>query len=267
MTEFEEYIKNRFEGVEELDTTGPDLMPPKFWESLVEDAGEKGAAQVINSRICSSYPVSYKDPDNVRIEIYHSFAGDIPIIYAKDTEDFESLVTNIVHKGVRPDNISKTGASFLSGKTVRFIILSHKPYSNVPASELGLGEEEWAEKSMILRRSHECTHYFTKKTYGIANNILHDELMADFIGLYDAFGYYRSEWVLRFLGIIEGGGKRLEVYTEGLAPETRELVAGMAKDASLGLEHWSGSDAFRNMTIVERIRTMCRAGLAEIARW
>ena len=44
---------------------------------------------------------------------------------------------------------------------------SEKPYSNIPAGELGIPEDDWAEKSVKLRRSHECTHFFTKQTYGI----------------------------------------------------------------------------------------------------
>lgn len=35
---------------------------------------------------------------------------------------------------------------------------------------------------MLIRRAHECTHFFTKQTYGIAYKNLHDELMADFMG-------------------------------------------------------------------------------------
>ena len=84
------------------------------------------------------------------MKMYDSFAGKIPIIYVRNTSDFEQLVTNIAYKGVRPDGLETTGASFLHGKTTRFIILSSKPYSNVPASELGLDDAEWAEKSMLL---------------------------------------------------------------------------------------------------------------------
>lgn len=51
----------------------------------------------------------------MKLEIYNSFAGEIPIIYVSDSDDFEKLVTNIVHKGIRPDNISSTGASFIPG--------------------------------------------------------------------------------------------------------------------------------------------------------
>ena len=185
---FDEYTTNRFAGAQEIGE--PDTSFLGFWERTIEYARLFGADKAINQKVCSVRPVEFRSPDTLRIEMYDSVAGRIPIIYVRDTADFEQLVTNIAHKGVRPDNISATGASFISGKTTRFIILSAKPYSNVPASELGLSDEaEWAENSLLLRRGHECTHYFTKQTYGITNNILHDEIMADFIGIYETFGF------------------------------------------------------------------------------
>ena len=263
--DYEEYIKNRFEGAEE--STAEDDISLDFWEGIIGSAGEMSFADLINSRIVSARPVDWKEPDKVRIEIFDSFAGKIPVIYIGNADDFESLVTNLVHKGIRPDDIGKTGASFIYGKSVRFIILSAKPYSNVLSSELGLDEEEWAQKSMLIRRSHECTHFFTKKTYGITNNILHDELMADFIGLYDAFGYYKSEWFLKFLGIIKSSGSRLDVYTRDLTPDAVEEVRNMAVKASKGLEKWSKSEGFASMSNAERIRLMCKTGLNGIACW
>ena len=259
---FREYTANRFAGCNAAPPEEPDLAP---WERIAELAGTAGAAEIINSKLCPKYPVEYVSPGTVKIEIYDSFAGRIPVISAENEHDFEQLVTNIVHKGVRPANISKTGASFVSGKTVRFIILSAKPYSNVPARELGLGEREWAEKSLLVRRSHECTHYFTKQTYGIANNILHDELMADLIGLYDAFGYYRAEWFLRFMGVIEGGGGRLIVYTSGLPERVRAAVTELVSEAAYSLEEWTRTERFAELSDAERIKLMCAAGTEGMA--
>lgn len=256
---FDEYTTNRFAGAQEIGE--PDTSFLGFWERTIEYARLFGADKAINEKVCSVRPVEFRSPDTLRIEMYDSVAGRIPIIYVRDTADFEQLVTNIAHKGVRPDNISATGASFISGKTTRFIILSAKPYSNVPASELGLSDEaEWAENSLLLRRGHECTHYFTKQTYGITNNILHDEIMADFIGIYETFGFYRAEWFLRFMGIIKGSGGRLIVYTENLPENVRNAVSELAELCARSLEKWSLSDEFASMTNAGRIKHMCRAG-------
>lgn len=257
-----EYFKNRFENA-----SGPQQENAghlKAFKSMAAMSKLAGAAEVINKKLCPAHPVSYNNPDGVRLEIFDSFAGEIPVIYADDAADFEALVTNIVHKGIRHGNISKTGACFVSGGTVRFLILSAKPYSNVPAGELGLDESNWQQKSMAVRLSHECTHYFTKQQYGISNNILHDELMADFIGLYDAFGFYKAEWFLRFMGIIPGSGSRLGVYTEGLSPKVKQAAAEVISAAAQSLERWTQTEDFKALSGAGRITKMCMIGIEGI---
>ena len=119
---------------------------------------------------------------------------------------------------------------------------------------------------MLRRRSHECTHYYTKQVFGISNNILHDELMADFIGLHDAFGFYKAEWFLRFMGVIEGSGGRLVVYTEALSERVKQAVTELLTNAAYGLENWSQSEGFEKLTNAERINIMCRAGILDMAK-
>lgn len=184
----------------------------------------------------------------------------------EDVADFEDLVTNTAYRGERPDNIDKTGASFIHGNTVQYMILSYKPYSNVPAGVLGLDETEWKEKSMQLRFGHECTHFFTKRSYGISNNIVHDEVMADFIGMYESFGFYKAEWFLRFMGLWGNDGGRIIFYTKDLSENVRKAVAELMREASYGLERWSKTDVFAAMTVGERIRQMCREGLTGMAK-
>ena len=258
--EFSAYIANRFDNCKEINGQDTDFL--EVWESIIYYADLFGAANAINTKLLPKKPVKFNSPETVEIKIYTSFAGKIPIIYVRNTEDFEQLVTNIAYKGIRPEGIEKTGASFISGKVTRFIILSAKPYSNVSACELGLDEENWAEKSLLLRREHECTHYFTKQTYGITNNILHDEIIADFIGMYEAFGFYRAEWFLKFMGIIEGGGSRFTVYTKELSPNVSAAVSELMTVVAYKLEEWSKTDSFKSLLVAERIRIMCRAGFS-----
>lgn len=261
---FKEYISNRFQDANEIDT--PDTSFLEFWDKIIIYAGAFGVDRAINDKICPDRPVRFLAPEGLEIDIYQSIAGRIPIISVPDAEDFELLVTNIAYNGIRPDNISSTGASFISGKTTRFIILSQKPYSNVPAAELGLtDEEDYKKKSFFLRRGHECTHYFTRQTYGITNNILHDEVMADFIGMYEAFGFYKAEWFLRFMGIIEGSGKRLSFYTKELPVRVKKAVSRIAVLSSNALERWSLTDSFKAMSEGERIKYMCKCGLEKMA--
>ncbi len=257
---FSEYTRNRFENAKELSTSDTGFL--EIWNKIVSYSEIYGADMAINQKIIPKLPIAFNSPDTISIRIYDSFAGKIPVISVRNTADFEQLVTNIVHKGIRPDGIEKTGASFVSGKTTRFIIISAKPYSNVPAAELGLNDEnDWREKSVMLRLAHECTHYFTKQTYGISNNLLHDEIMADFIGMYETFGFYKAEWFLRFMGIIEGSGSRFMVYTKGLPEDVCKAVSELAVLSSENLEKWSNTDSFKAMSTNERIIRMCRSGL------
>ena len=258
-SEFSSYIANRFEGCEEDPSQDTSFLIP--WEGIVFYAGIAGAAEAINSKVIPKRPVIFRSPDLVSISIEDSFAGQIPVISVKDPLDFEDLVTNTVYKGIRPDNLEKTGASFVFGKTTRFIIVSAKPYSNVPASDLGLEDAEWAEKSLKLRFGHECTHYYTKQTFGISNNILHDEIMADFTGLYEAFGFYRAEWFLRFMGLVGESGGRLIFYTKDLSEKVRNSVSSLLTKAAYGLEEWSRTEEFCSLSVAGRINRMCRLGL------
>ena len=259
---FEAYTANRFTGAAAPEADGTDFLAP--WRSIVIFAGQVGGAEAFNRKVCAKRPVAFRRPETVSIEIYDSFAGEIPVISVPDAADYEDTVTNLVYKGVRPENLSVTGASFLSAKTTRFMILSGKPYSNVPAEELGLEEEQWGEQSLRLRRAHECCHFYTRQRYGLALNLLHDELMADFTGLMDAFGFYRAEWFLRFMGVIPGAGNRLTFYTKDLTERVRAAVGMTAAACAASLEAWSGTEVFRKMSVPERIDVMCAAGLEGI---
>ena len=262
---FNAYCENRFDGIAEIENADVSFL--KTWERIIDYADTFGSDQAINRMVCPSRPVAFQSPGTLEIRMFDSAAGRIPIIYVRDTADFEELVTNVVFQGIRPAHLSETGAFFLSNKTTRFIILSAKPYSNVPAAELGLPDEaELEEKSLILRRGHECTHYFTKQTYGISNNMLHDEIMADFMGMYEAFGFYKAEWFLRFMGVIPGSGGRLIYYTKDLPDNVRRAVSGLAECIARRLERWSLTDGFQAMTAAERIQWMYRAGLEGMLR-
>src|SRR5262249_24175708 len=54
----------------------------------------------------------------------------------------------------------------------RGIILSRGPYSAVSAAQAGLPEADWLDRSLIIRREHECTHYFTYRVFGAMRNNL-----------------------------------------------------------------------------------------------
>jgi hypothetical protein len=122
----------------------------------------------------------------------------------------------------------------------RFIILSQGPYSAVPAPDVGLSGDEWLARSLVLRREHEFLHYFTYRLFGRIRSNVFDELIADFTGMTAAFGEYRAELALRFLGIANGGapaaGARIQIYRGNLSDEAFAIVCALARESAARLE-------------------------------
>lgn len=257
-----DYVSNKFIGAKNYSGTDNDFL--EKWQEIIDCAHMRTAAEALNKFVCAKRPVDFREADKIRIELYDSFAGKIPVIYIKNPEDFETFITNAIYKGIRPDNISDTGASFAFGKKTRFITLSAKPYSNVPANEIGISDAEWQEKSMIIRREHECTHYFTKCRYGLSENNLHDEIMADFFGLYEAFGFFSAEYFLKFMGIRSKYGNRLSFYVKELSWQAAGAAAEIAEISARNLQIWSHSKSFLEMTRHERLEHLCMVGLEKM---
>ena len=197
-----------------------------------------------------------RQPEKLDLAIHPTMAGGVPILVAFEREDFVTLVrvfsarnepipvpdamgACIVTGLNNWDRVRRHRQAFEAGRDSpaeeaawreefarmvprpelyqdRFIILSRGPYSAVAASEVGLAESAWRERSLAIRREHECTHYLTHRAFGRMRNNVLDELIADFAGLVQVVGRYDAALALRFFGLEayprwrEGG--RLESY-------------------------------------------------------
>ncbi len=250
-----DYLANHFASQSEAPL--PQEAQDDFWKGVLQVSHKVGAATALNKLLLFERPVSFVDEAGVSLTLYQACAGHIPVITLSHAGDFEALVTNLVYKGKTPANLTATGSSFVFGKKMRLIILSKKPYSNVSAKTMGLSEAAWQEKSLKIRWEHECTHFYTKVRYGCAQNHLHDELIADFCGIYQAFGHYRSDYFLRFMGIRGSEGSRLSFYIKNASPAVFAALKEVAEKAARTLKSWSKSPAFARMTKEERIQWMC----------
>lgn len=110
------------------------------------------------------------------------------------------------------------------------LLLSKGDYSAVPADSVGLSQEDWTEKSRIIRKYHELTHFVCRTLYPHNVEAIRDEVIADRIGLTAAFGRYDARLARRFLGIEDGvfrEGGRLSHYAgaENLETAVREANA------------------------------------------
>ena len=264
-----DYCDNKFNVADYKPKEIEDEPFVEIWQSIVDEINSENINEVMNERIPhGEQAIELKEPKKVSIEIYNSIAGNIPVIYAKDEEDFYEIVTKLIYKGRPVPNIEKTGASFAYGVSNKFIVLSNKPYSNIPAQKLGLEDEQWRDYSIIIRREHECTHYFTKRFLGSSQNNLHDELIADFTGIMCAIGEFKAKWILAGMGIDlypepqEVG--RFPVYTSKLSSEAAEIMKKIIIKVANNVEKWSKQDSVKQMSRNERVLFLCSKSLLDL---
>ena len=237
MNELDTYLTNSL--AQKLSSVNNDDSFLTQWSEWLDALPVLGAAGLLNTYITRKLPVTFSEHESITIELYDSFAGRIPLVIL--------------------------GTSFIYGKRQRFLALSRKFYSNTAPEYLALTLEDWREKSMLIRREHELTYYYTNTFYGSASNNLHDELIADFMGMYSAFGHYDAKLFRHFMGL-DGNDGRLSLYTSGLSPESRKAVAKIACECSDALEAWQDLDSFRKMDTTARIDYLYQLGIQGIIR-
>lgn len=130
------------------------------------------------------------------------------------------------------------------------VVLSAGPYSNVAAADVGLGEGEWLAKSLVIRQYHECTHVVCRKRWPEKTDAVWDELVADAIGIYAAFGRFDALLEQKFLGIRDGAyaGGRLQNYTDHI--DVARINAILADFASSFAQN-EGAEPFDMIEILE----------------
>jgi hypothetical protein len=266
-------------------------------------------------------------PEAIEVVIHPSPAGRIPLLIARSRAEFVALIRALTKRNEPEPVPDAQGALMVSGynnwsrvgelrrrwealdpaarETAtwgeelqrtprelyqdRFILLSDGPYSAVPAADLGLGEAEWREMSLVIRREHECAHYLTRRLFGSMRNNLLDELIADYAGLVAATAKFRADWFLRFVGLEEfpryRPGGRLDLY-RGKPPLSdgafrvlqalvkaaagnlerfrapREMALTIAALASLRLEDLASEDAeeLLNRAAIAAAAAVCPSG-------
>lgn len=177
---------------------------------------------------------SFNEKD--KYESFKTSQGVVELITLYDRKDFVHMAQalgNRCEPVIIPDS---TGAMAIFGlnNIEKFknneenfkdsiILLSSGYYSNVSEEDikkcnLDLSKDEWIEKSIVIRKYHELTHFVMRKRYPDDIKPIRDELIADCIGIIAAFGELKTNLLKLFLGIEnktyrEGG--RLQNYEGG----------------------------------------------------
>jgi len=191
-------------------------------------------------------------PEELELRLYAGIAGKIPVLVVPHAGDFERLIQALAYKNEPVDIPPTMGASIIKGlnnwdridrmrqqwqaqqpgkdwaayfrqeilphKNLyqdKFMVLSKKPYSGVAACQLGLSPQQWLDDSLHIRLEHECAHDFTLRYLGGMYANMHDELIADYMGITRVRGYFDAHWFLSFIGLAGKTyreGSRLENY-------------------------------------------------------
>lgn len=201
----------------------------------------------------SPYPITFFLDNRDSFETFKTKMGEVNIITMYKRDDFVHMIRCLGGKCEPIEIPDSTGAMAIFGLNnwdkVRqglddykdsIIILSSGNYSNVTSEdvkkvtdgEIDLSKEEWIEKSIIIRKYHELTHFVMRKEYPNDIKAIRDELIADMVGLIKAFGFYDSRLAKLFLGIESKDyrkGGRLENYSENYLVEIPHILDMISK--------------------------------------
>lgn len=161
-----------------------------------------------------------------------TLGGRLPVISTGCHEDFramEALMGNRQEKRELPVTVNAFTIEARAEKIFRhrLLLLNRAPYSNIAAEELELDQNEWLERSYLLRRAHECAHYETLRLFGGMKNNALDEILADALGQIAAFGDFSAHRQRLFFGLSKGGENctgRLSFYTKKVSAEEKGKV-------------------------------------------
>lgn len=312
-------------------------IPPKdepfveAWEEYIRDIPQKGVLNTLKERLVQlNFPVqegmstnaSYQaatrrgisirtmkeatgtklEEEKLKVYLYQTMAGRIPVIETSSRHDFETLVQVFSYRNQPVAIPSSMGACMIKGynnwdrvakykqkqgkhfdfnemkahKEIFqdvFLILSDTEYSGVPAEVLGLSGDEWRRLSLVIRREHEATHYFTLRFLGSAKNHLLDEFIADYMGIVAAAGRYRADWFLCFMGLenypaFRPGG-RLTNYLKNLdlPAEAFEELISYIRNAALNMEAFAHKypEVYSAQGKYEMLLQLSKTNLIELA--
>lgn len=201
-------------------------FPIKEGISKTEDYKKATLKGTATTNMSEAIGLSLEAPDQLRLFLHASLAGRIPVLLTSNRQDFKSLINALTYRNEPKPIPDSMGAAMIKGlnnwdrlrralskfpkqevipnKSLyqdRIIVLSRIPYSNIAAQKLNLNEEEWLEHSLQIRLNHECAHYFTLRHFGKMTNHMHDEIVADYMGICSVLSSFNSKWFLNFIGL------------------------------------------------------------------
>ncbi len=247
-----------------------------------------------------------KQPDSLELKLHSGIAGKVPVLIVPNDEDFKTIINALSRKNEPDDIPNSMGAAIINGinnwdrinrlkkewlasnplgnwnhelkKNVipntalykdKIIVLSKKPYSGVSSNSLHISSKNWIEYSVNIRLNHECAHLFTLHHYGKMANNMHDELIADYLGIISTLGKFDQQWFLKFLGLENypeyRSGARLENYLGNpkLSNEAFDLLTTIIKKAAANIAAFDNhlNKIPRQEDLIYRLYSLCAVDL------
>jgi hypothetical protein len=253
----------------------------------------------------------FNEPENIKLDIYNSPLGErTPVLTVFNEDDFNNIVRVFCYKN-EPQMIPKSmGAIFVNGinnwhrieklKSAflaqnsienwpvefknniipnhhlykdKLVILSAKPYSGITHKKLGISESSWLKSSIEIRREHECAHLFTLEYYNHMAKNMHDELVADYVGISKVLGNFDKQWFYYFVGIANYPNytinSRLENYLpENFTSDAFKAIMSIVHNAAFYIEGFDKSlgPIKNNIDWLNRIKTICETDLLDMCQ-
>lgn len=271
------------------------LLASKYPQLLLPIEKNEKDTPEYKDAVLRGRPVSYEpcfigSPED-RLETADTPVGQVEILYLANREDFVHALQALAYRCEPVEIPASVGASTIRGlinwQKIRnhqamylasggenwseefniftsekknyqdtIILLSSGFYSAVPASIVGLSEKEWREKSYIIRKYHELSHFVCRTLWPKDIVPIRDEVIADLIGLVSAFGKYDPTLAKRFLGIENGcycEGGRLSHYvdTSHIEEAVKSASEQIERLASL-MDEIDENDVFNLLMIIIR---------------
>ncbi|MDR3354883.1 MAG: hypothetical protein LBO21_07580 [Synergistaceae bacterium] len=216
--------------------------------------------------------------ERTRVWLEETPAGRIPVVYTEDRKAFEKLIAILSMEKDDQTLPPSVNAFTVPCKHPKFrghrvIFMGRAGYSALSGESVGMGEDEWLEKSGKIRLRHECCHYFTLRVLGGMKNHALEEVVADCVGQLSALGRYDASLQRKLFGLervdrIAPQG-RLGFYVRNLPEEAVRLVCRKVNEALDALEDYLEKNsemtfASRSPELVVKLATLGLCGIAEL---
>ena len=133
-------------------------------------------------------------------------------------------------------------------------------------------EKSWLDRSTAIRLEHECAHYFTLRYFGCMSNNIHDELLADYMGICKVAGVFQADWFLRFMGLEHYPNYhtgRLENYLGNppISKSAFQVLQAIVYAAAINVAQFDQTlgEVKSSEERIQRLLALCQIGLLSMA--